>query len=381
MSTGFKGILDLAADTATTTQLNHNRSLLDKMPNADELRNESRYLYTDSRQGIDIYLDIHSVKVHLATPPFNEIYGTYYNIRQGEAIACSIRISHIRYNIETKETWFIDNNKCKRMIVDGDSMVARGNRSAANRLFRIAYGKDFYESTVPIGSPSSTTIASQIPRSNSRNKDTSRQQSSNFISKSITKICSVIHGLLKVVGSIYGLVLYIIIPCSMIYGCFFYDSNTNHTKKSEATTSTLAETQKSVPPIQPIAKANVNTGYDTSKPLLNDDGLCELTVDNSQNDMPVYVRIWDMNSYKPVRAFYISSGDEFTAYNLTPSIYEVRYIELYDNDFPTLGSKSEQFSLEQITDAFGIQYSQMSLTLYKVRNGNTHTIAIPADQI
>ena len=149
----------------------------------------------------------------------------------------------------------------------------------------------------------------------------------------------------------------------------------------QPTSSNNTKSNKPKAPIEPIAKQNVITGYDDTKPILNDDGSCELTVDNTRNNMPVYVRIWDVTNNVPVRAFYISQGDEFTAYNLAPGWYQVRYIELYDNDFPSTGTKSENFELEQINTYNGIQYSQMTLTLYKVRNGNTYTSSIPADQI
>lgn len=50
----------------------------------------------------------------------------------------------------------------------------------------------------------------------------------------------------------------------------------------------------------PSPKKNVVTGYDDNHPYLNDNGLCEITIDNTKNDMPVYARIWDMNKHKPV---------------------------------------------------------------------------------
>ena len=165
-------------------------------------------------------------------------------------------------------------------------------------------------------------------------------------------------------------------------------TNSNNTTKTVTNSSTQNSTPKNTSksnkpkaPIEPIAKQNIITGYDNTKPLLNNNGLCELTVDNTKNNMPVYVRIWNVTDNVPVRAFYISQGDEFTANNLDPGWYQVRYIELYDNDVPATGAKSESFELEQINTYNGIQYSQMTLTLYKVKNGNTYTSSIPADEI
>ena len=133
--------------------------------------------------------------------------------------------------------------------------------------------------------------------------------------------------------------------------------------------------------IVPIPKSGVHTSYDYSQKILNNDGLCEFTVDNTRNDMPVYVRIWDMNVRKPVRAFTIAQGEKFTAYNLSPSRYEVRYKELYENDVPSFGSKSEIFLLEQHETFSGTSYSVMELTLYKVVGGNTTTTQINIDEV
>ena len=58
----------------------------------------------------------------------------------------------------------------------------------------------------------------------------------------------------------------------------------------------------------PVARSGVMTGYNPTEPVLNDSGLCEVTIDNSRNDMPVYVRIWDADAMMPVRSFYIRHG-------------------------------------------------------------------------
>ncbi|MBR1645808.1 MAG: hypothetical protein IJ685_03425 [Selenomonadaceae bacterium] len=133
--------------------------------------------------------------------------------------------------------------------------------------------------------------------------------------------------------------------------------------------------------IERIAKIGVMTGYDYDQPILNDDGLCEFTIDNTRNDMPVYVRIWDVDTHLPVRAFTIDKGDKFTARNLSPGTYEVRYKELYENDVPPYGSKSEPTTLEQHETYSGTSYSIVELTLYKVHNGNTTTTRIDADDV
>lgn len=159
------------------------------------------------------------------------------------------------------------------------------------------------------------------------------------------------------------------------------NTSASQTKAASEPVKEEKEPEKPKPPVEPIARADVITGYDMEWPILNDSGYSELTIDNSRNNMPVYVRVWDMDYNTPVRAFYINKGDMFTAENMAPGRYEVRYIELYDNDFPAEGSKSEPLELEEFDTGYGIRYSQYTLTLYKVRNGNTTTTKIPADSI
>ena len=57
---------------------------------------------------------------------------------------------------------------------------------------------------------------------------------------------------------------------------------------------------------KPVTKVGVMTGYVYEHPILNDDGLCEFTIDNKRNDMPVYVSIWDVEAQLPVRAFTVA---------------------------------------------------------------------------
>lgn len=138
---------------------------------------------------------------------------------------------------------------------------------------------------------------------------------------------------------------------------------------------------RSIQQQSPEPQKDVITGYDDNHPYLNDNGLCEITIDNSKNDMPVYVRIWDMQQHKPVRAFYISQGGTFTADALTPGRYEIRYRELYESGEPSHGTKSQVYTMEQHRTPTGTQYDTLSLTLYKVRNGNARTTRIDAGDI
>ena len=160
-----------------------------------------------------------------------------------------------------------------------------------------------------------------------------------------------------------------------------YDGSRDASPNQNHPTQTVSKPVAKPKPIEPVAKIGVTTGYDYDHPILNDDGLCEFTIDNTRNDMPVYVRIWDVDTHRPVRAFTIAQGRKFTAKNFSPGTYEIRYKELYENDAPPYGSKSEPTVLEQYETYDGTSYSIVELTLYKVHNGNTTTTQIDADDV
>lgn len=152
------------------------------------------------------------------------------------------------------------------------------------------------------------------------------------------------------------------------------------TQKPEPTTRTSPSTVASRPIYtKPLTAPNGNPwpttaayiqGYD----VLHRSGLSALTVDNSQNNSSVHVRLWSLDAANPyaVRNFFIPAYSSFTVDKLSAGNYDVRY---RDMDSGTL-TKSEQFILKEIKQYDGIQYSNVSMTLYKVQNGNMQTTGI-----
>lgn len=74
----------------------------------------------------------------------------------------------------------------------------------------------------------------------------------------------------------------------------------------------------------------------------------------------------------PVRQFFIPAGSSFKAGKLTSGRYDVRYRLL---DSGAL-SRSESFILKQVEGDEGTQSSSVTMTLYKVRNGNMQTFGL-----
>lgn len=113
-------------------------------------------------------------------------------------------------------------------------------------------------------------------------------------------------------------------------------------------------------------------------PRIHANGLSKVTVDNAQNDSDVFVKLVSLDgpSAFPVRVFFIPAHGSFTLNGITAGSYDIRYQDLSSGG----RSRSEQFSLEEISTYEGTQYSNMTMTLYKVRNGNMHTYDLAEDE-
>ena len=129
-------------------------------------------------------------------------------------------------------------------------------------------------------------------------------------------------------------------------------------------------------------KKGIISQYVPGEPVLNTNGYSTLTIDNTRNEAPVYVRLWSTGTTNsPIRTFTVAAKGIFTVEDIAPGTYEVRYKYLYENTEATTGAKSEPFTLTEEENNNGIYYDQMTLTLYTVRNGNTHMQQIDASEI
>ena len=104
---------------------------------------------------------------------------------------------------------------------------------------------------------------------------------------------------------------------------------------------------------------------------LNMLGLSTVTVDNSQNDSDVFVKLISLNDTEayPIRQFFIPAYGKFTVNEVTTGSYDVRYRDLNNGSL----SRSEAFNLEETEIAGDTQPINYTMTLYKVRNGNMQT--------
>lgn len=154
-----------------------------------------------------------------------------------------------------------------------------------------------------------------------------------------------------------------------------------HVTPSSPVLTPSSETRGNVdePYVRPMTAPNGESwprsaGYVKGYELLQENGLSSVTVDNSQNDSDVFVKLMDLSGEKPqpVRHFYIPSHSSFTATKVKAGRYDVRYRDLSNGGL----SRSESFQLEEIEEADGIRYKNMTMTLYKVQNGNMQTFQL-----
>jgi len=112
-------------------------------------------------------------------------------------------------------------------------------------------------------------------------------------------------------------------------------------------------------------------GYVSGYGQLSHNGLSSVTVDNSQNDSDVFLKLVSLNESEayPVRHVYIPAFGKFTLDTVTAGNYDIRYRDLGNGNL----SRSEQFNLEETKTDDGTRYSNLTMTLYKVPNGNTQT--------
>lgn len=107
---------------------------------------------------------------------------------------------------------------------------------------------------------------------------------------------------------------------------------------------------------------------------LHTNGLSSVTVDNTQNDSDVFVKLVSLEGAKtyPVRQFYIPAYSKFTVNKVKVGSYDVRYRDFNSGSL----SRSEAFNLEETEILGGTQFSKYTMTLYKVRNGNMQTYSL-----
>ena len=105
-------------------------------------------------------------------------------------------------------------------------------------------------------------------------------------------------------------------------------------------------------------------------------GLSSFTVDNSQGDQDVVVRLYRDGKLPAVRSFLVKKEDTYTSGKITAGNYVMRH-RLIGSD--KTYEADEVFRLAETRIDGGIQYSRMRVTMFKVENGNLINKEVSSD--
>jgi hypothetical protein len=133
------------------------------------------------------------------------------------------------------------------------------------------------------------------------------------------------------------------------------------------------------PAVAPNGSAWPQTsGYVEGYPLLNSDGHSSLTIDNSNNNSDVFLKLvsLDGTSETNVRQVFISASQSFTMSDISPGSYEIRYRDLASGHL----SRSEVMEIAEVRNARGISFENHTVTLYRVSHGNFHMFGLPEER-
>jgi hypothetical protein len=172
---------------------------------------------------------------------------------------------------------------------------------------------------------------------------------------------------------------YNLIGIFIVYAVFFSKKNTPHNSKP------YLKNPKEI--VSTYKKFNFApngvvwpriSGYIKGYSILHSNGLSQVKIDNSRNKSDVFVKLVSLdgiNAY-PVRQFYIKKHGEFTLKNITSGRYDIRYRDLESGHL----SRSEYFNLEEIKTNNGTQFSDMTITLFKIYDGNFKTYNLSEEE-
>jgi hypothetical protein len=132
---------------------------------------------------------------------------------------------------------------------------------------------------------------------------------------------------------------------------------------------------RSAASINPDPDARQNTGYLDSVRGAGG-GLSTFTVDNTQGSRDVVARLYVDGKLPAVRSFLVKQGNTFTVRNLAPGTFVLRYRYIGSED---TYEADRSFVLKQTEDETGTRYSNMTVTLYGVTDGNLRTKLVSKD--
>jgi TPR repeat protein len=142
------------------------------------------------------------------------------------------------------------------------------------------------------------------------------------------------------------------------------------TKKTQA-----APLLKPAPPNDP--EAQNRTGYLKGTKQTAQGGLSTFKVDNTKGGGDAVVRLYRDGKKPAARSMFVKNGESFIAEAISPGEYKMRY--RYVGSQETFEA-DETFQLTETATETGTRFSRMTVTLFKVANGNMSVKLVNGDE-
>lgn len=110
-------------------------------------------------------------------------------------------------------------------------------------------------------------------------------------------------------------------------------------------------------------------------PITRKNGYSSVTVDNSQGQSNIYIKLSQPNEGKApgIREAYIPAGKAFKMNKIEPGTYVIKYKDIKTG----CNSKSDPFNVEENKTYQGVEFSEITLTIYTTYNGNMNFERLP----
>lgn len=168
-------------------------------------------------------------------------------------------------------------------------------------------------------------------------------------------------------------------PTTASYSPLTTPSATPSPLLSKPQQATGAEAPNPLAQCLPMLKAPSNKPWPAAPsyvtPVKNTNGYSKLTIDNRQGGSNVYIKLAKPTdgSVLGVREAYVPAGKSFTMNKIPAGSYVVKYKDVQTG----CNSVSEKFDISELHTYEGVEYTEMSLTLYTIRNGNMNFKKLP----
>lgn len=120
-----------------------------------------------------------------------------------------------------------------------------------------------------------------------------------------------------------------------------------------------------------------HTGYLNGTRQIAKGGLSAFKVDNTKGGGDAVVRLYREGRKPAARSMFVKNGESFTAEAVAPGAYRLRY--RYIGSADTFEAE-ETFTLSETPTKTGTRFSRVTVTLYKVANGNMNVKKVAASE-